>query len=31
VVEGEVKGQLDLSQFYAKPDHPPRPACDDEA
>ncbi len=30
LVESEVKGQLDLTQFYVKPDRPPRPAAADD-
>jgi hypothetical protein len=29
LLESEVKGQIDLSQFLARPDQPPRPVADD--
>jgi hypothetical protein len=30
LIESELRGQLDLTQFMAKPDHLPRPASDDD-
>jgi hypothetical protein len=30
LVESEVRGQLDLSQFYVRPDQPPRGVADDD-
>jgi hypothetical protein len=30
LIEGELRGQVDLSQFLARPDQMPRPAGDDE-